>query len=124
MSGTTCRSGGEPALGPRAQLLANAQRKLLLRRSAAAVAMYSNGNSAPAARHIPTNASDCQLVDDFHACLMAGSVPQIARLHHFSPFLPAFAGSHTWISSAMRSGWADVLGGAFPALLMDQVKIA
>jgi len=124
MSGTTCRSGGEPPLGRGRQLLPTAQREITASPGRAAVAMYFERNSATRARHIPTNASDVSLSTDFHACLMAGSVlPQIARLHPLFAFLPAFAGStHGFPGDAIRL--ADVLGGAFPALLMDQVKIA
>jgi hypothetical protein len=62
------------------------------------------------------------LSTDFHAPLTAGRVfRQIAPAPFFA-FLPAFAGgTHGFPSDAIRL--ADVLCGAFPALLMDQVKI-
>jgi hypothetical protein len=48
---------------------------------------------------------------------------QIARLHHFSPFsMPSLVAHMDF--QAMRSGWMMCSVGAFPALLMDQVKIA
>jgi len=54
---------------------------------------------------MPTNASDVTLSTDFHAFLRAGRVlPQIARLHHFSPFsLPSLVAHRDF--QAMRSGW-------------------
>src|SRR5712672_3031918 len=51
------------------------------------------------------------------------SIPPDRAFTPFLAFFPAFAGgAHGFPSDAIRL--ADVLGGAFPALLMDQVKIA
>jgi len=49
-------------------------------------------------------------------------IPPDRAFAPFFAFLSAFAGgTHGFPSDAIRL--ADVLGGAFPALLMDQVKI-
>src|SRR4029077_12134715 len=73
--------------------------------SAVAVVMYFEEKCATRSRHIPTNASDVSFSTDFHAPLTAGSVlPQIARLHHFSPFsLPSLVAHIDF--QAMRLGW-------------------
>src|ERR1700752_197509 len=72
---------------------------------AAALAMYFDWNSATRSRHIPTNAPDVSLSTDPHARLTAGRVfPQIARLHHFSPFsLPSLVAHMDF--QAMLSDW-------------------
>ena len=53
-----------------------------------------------------TNAADVSFSTDFQACLMAGRVfPQIARLHHRSPFSLPSSVAHIDLQ-AMRSGLA------------------
>ena len=66
----------------------------------------------------------CQLIHRFPRVFDGRkSIPPDRAFAPFFAFLPAFAGgTHGFPSDAIRL--ADVFGGAFPALLMDQVKIA
>src|SRR5690349_5702951 len=85
--------------------------------------MYFAWKCATRSRHIPTNASDVSFSTDFHAFLDGRK--RIAPDRAPAPFfalLPAFAGgAHGFPGDAI--GLAEVLRGAFPALLMDQVEI-
>jgi hypothetical protein len=65
----------------------------------------------------------CQLIHRFPRVFdCRKGIPPDRAFAPFFAFLPAFAGgAHGFPSDAIRL--ADVLGGAFPALLMDQVKI-
>ena len=66
----------------------------------------------------------CQLIHRFPRVFDGRKgIPPDRPSAPFFAFLPAFAGgTHRFPGDAI--GLADVLGGAFPALLMDQVKIA
>jgi len=66
----------------------------------------------------------CQLIHRFPRVFDGRKgIPPDRAFAPFFAFLHAFAGgTHGFPSDAIRLG--DVLGGAFPALLMDQVKIA
>src|SRR6478672_1229160 len=106
MSGTMCRSGREaPARPAGAATPANHSTEIYWFVRSAAAAMYFDWKCATRSRHIPTNASDVSFSTDFHAALTAGRVlPQIARLHHFSPFsLPSLVAQMDF--QAIRLGW-------------------
>src|SRR5882724_6013531 len=122
MSGTTCRSGGEaPARPAGAATPANHSTEILL------VRPFGGGGhvfrvefSNPRAPHSDERLR-CQLVDRFPRLFDGRKrIPPDRAFAPLFAFLPAFAGgTHGFPGDAIRL--ADVLGGAFPALLMDQV---
>ena len=125
MSGTTCRIGGKAPLGPPVrQLLPTTQRKFtgapVRRRRWPHVFRLEMGN--PLAPHSDERLRR-QLLHRFPR-LFDGR-KRISPDRAPAPFfalLPAFAGgAHRFPGDAI--GLAEVLRGAFPALLMDQVEI-
>src|SRR5712672_1538441 len=121
MSGTTCRGGEAPARPAGAATPANHSTGIYWFGGGGHVFRVEFSN--PRAPHSDERLR-CQLVDRFPR-LFDGrkSIPPDRAFAPLFAFLPAFAGStHGFPGDAIRL--ADVLGGAFPALLMDQVKIA
>ena len=73
--------------------------------AAIAVSEYRDLSWSTRCRHMVTNASEVSLFTDFQARLAVGSVfPQIARLHHASPFCRPSSVAHIDFQ-AIRSGW-------------------
>ena len=73
--------------------------------AAIAVSEYRELSWSTRCRHMVTNASEVSLFTDFQARLTVGSVfPQIACLHHVSPFCRPSSVAHIDFQ-AIRSGW-------------------
>ena len=71
----------------------------------AVVSEYREYNCDTRSCHILTKAPEVTLLTVFQMCLIAGSVlPQIARLHHFSPFALPSSVAHIDFQ-ARRSEW-------------------
>ena len=108
--------------GPRwvRQLLPTTQRKLLVRPFGGGGGghVFRIELSNPLAPHSDKRPR-CQLIDRFPRVFDdRKSIPPDRAFAPFFAFLPAFAGgTHGFPSDAI--GLADVLGGAFPTLLMD-----
>jgi len=73
--------------------------------AAIAVSEYRELSWSTRSRHIFIKAAEVSLFTDFQARLAVGSVfPQIARLHHLSPFCRPSSVAHIDFQ-AIRSGW-------------------
>ena len=123
-SRTTCCSGGETSSPGYGNSCQPRDGDLLVRRCGGGGRhVFRIEMSNPLTPHFDERPR-CQLIHRFPRVFdgRKGIPPYRAFAPSFA-FLHAFAGgTHGFPSDAIRL--ADVLGGAFPALLMDQVKIA